>query len=111
MEALASVLVGNPFGIAAIAAMLAALHLALAALTRHRGYHAPPWHVAAGAFMAYALWEWLVNTRSPDANIRFDLLLIWPVLGVLLAWAMFRTLRPRRRHTDRIGARSRRPAQ
>ncbi len=32
-------------------------------------------------WLAYAAWEWLVLVRTPDANIRVDLLLIWPVIG------------------------------
>jgi len=32
-------------------------------------------------------------TRSPEANIRVDLLLISPVLLVLLAWSLSRALR------------------
>ena len=49
--------------------------------------------VAAGAWLAYAAWEWLVQARTPEANIRVDLLLIWPVLAILSMWAVFRALR------------------
>jgi len=48
---------------------------------------------SAATWLLYALWEWLVNVRTPEANIRVDLLLIWPVLAALSAWALFRALR------------------
>ena len=43
--------------------------------------------------MLYATWEWLVQVRTPEANIRVDLLVIWPVLAIRSAWALFRSLR------------------
>jgi hypothetical protein len=30
---------------------------------------------------------WLVLVKSPEANIRVDLLLIWPVVGLTTLWA------------------------
>lgn len=52
-----------------------------------------PLLIAAAGWMAYAAWEWLVMVRTPEANIRVDLLLIWPVLAVLTAWALLRLVR------------------
>ena len=46
--------------------------------------------VPAALWLAYAGWEWLVVTRSPDANIRVDLMLVWPVLALTTAWALWR---------------------
>lgn len=45
--------------------------------------------------VAFAMWEWLITVRTPDANIRVDLLLIWPVLLMLTLWSGWRALRPR----------------
>ena len=45
---------------------------------------------AAVAWLAYAGWEWLVLVKSPEANIRVDLLLIWPVIGLTTLWALVR---------------------
>ena len=45
------------------------------------------WVPALGWF-AYAGWEWLVLAQSPEANIRVDLLLIWPVIGLVTLWAI-----------------------
>ena len=49
--------------------------------------------MAAGAWALYAAWEWLVQVRTPEANIRVDLLVIWPALALLSAWGLFRALR------------------
>ena len=38
-------------------------------------------------WLAYAGWEWLVLARSPGADIRVDLLLIWPLIGIVTLWA------------------------
>jgi CDP-diglyceride synthetase len=43
----------------------------------------------------FAAWEWLVMTRTPDANIRVDLLLIWPALLLLTLWSVWQALRRR----------------
>ena len=42
---------------------------------------------------AFAGWEWLVLVRTPDADIRVDLLLIWPALLILTVWSLWRALR------------------
>ncbi len=46
-----------------------------------------------GAWLAYDAWEWLVMTRTPEADIRVDLLVIWPILAILTVWFTFRALR------------------
>lgn len=51
--------------------------------------------VAASAWLGYAGWEWLVLVRTPEADIRVDLLIIWPVLAILTIWSIFRTWRSR----------------
>ena len=55
--------------------------------------HPRPLLTAALAWGLYAAWEWLVQVRTPEANIRVDLLVIWPALALLSAWALFRALR------------------
>jgi len=49
--------------------------------------------IATTAWGLYATWEWLVQIRTPEANIRVDLLVIWPVLAILTAWMLFRAFR------------------
>jgi hypothetical protein len=43
--------------------------------------------------LAFASWEWLVLKRTPGANIRADLLIIWPILLILTAWSLWLVLR------------------
>jgi hypothetical protein len=47
----------------------------------------------AVAWAVYAAWEWLVLVRTPDANIRIDLMVIWPVLLLISIWFSARALR------------------
>ncbi len=58
-----------------------------------RGRHPRLLLVAAIAWALYAAWEWLILVRTPEANIRVDLLLIWPALAILSGWALLRALR------------------
>ncbi len=44
--------------------------------------------IASIAWLLYAGWELLVLIRTPEANIRVDLLVIWPVLAILSIWAI-----------------------
>lgn len=46
--------------------------------------------VPALLWAAYAAWEALVLMKTPEADIRVDLLLIWPLLGVAMLWAGYR---------------------
>jgi hypothetical protein len=90
---LASLFVGRPLNILAVAAVFLAVHVVLRAAGKSGGHLHRPTFVAAAAWGLYAAWEWLVQSRTPDANIRVDLLVIWPVVAVLSAWAIVRTLR------------------
>lgn len=74
--------------------LIAAINLALWAAGRATVLRTVPksnvlW-VPAVAWLAYAGWEWLVLVKSPEANIRVDLLLIWPVIGLTTLWALVR---------------------
>lgn len=54
--------------------------------------------VAAVLWVAYAGWEITVSEDRADANIRIDLLVIYPVLAaltVLAVWSGWRTSRRR----------------
>lgn len=44
--------------------------------------------VAALTWLGYAVWEWVVLLHTPEANIRMDLLLLWPLLAILTIWAL-----------------------
>jgi hypothetical protein len=93
MEFLSSLFVGRPLHILAVAAVFLAGHLVLRLTALGAGRHPRLLLVAAIAWALYAAWEWLVHVRTPEANIRVDLLVIWPVLALLSAWAVFRALR------------------
>jgi hypothetical protein len=43
--------------------------------------------------LAYAAWEWLLLRQSPEADIRFDLLVIWLVISGSTVWAFVRAVR------------------
>ncbi|MFO1315373.1 MAG: hypothetical protein U1F58_07190 [Burkholderiales bacterium] len=93
IESLARWFVAQPAHILLVAAALGALW-ALGRATVLRGNpRANVWWVPAVLWLAYAGWEWLVVTRTPEANIRVDLLLIWPLLGLAMIWAAWRAAR------------------
>lgn len=93
METLTALFVQNPLNVMVVAAVFLAGHVAVRLGALGAGRH-PGWLlVAAAAWAAYGAWEWLIRVRTPEANIRVDLLVIWPLLAVLSAWALFRTLR------------------
>ena len=92
-EILGGWLVQQPLHIA----LIAAANLALWALARATVLRTAPrsnrlW-VPAALWLAYAVWEWLVMVQTPEANIRVDLLLIWPVIGLATLWAWVRAAR------------------
>ena len=53
--------------------------------------------VAAVLWVAYAAWEITVSEHRLDANIRIDLLVIYPLLAVLTVLAVWSGWRARRR--------------
>ena len=93
MELLAALFVGKPLNILVVAAIFLAGYLVLRFKTVGAGRHPWPLLVAAVAWVLYAAWEFLVSVRTPEANIRVDLLVIWPALAILSVWALFRSLR------------------
>jgi hypothetical protein len=90
---LAAVFVARPLNILGVSAVLFACYLALRFWAPAVVRQPRPLLVAAVAWGLYAAWEWLVQWKTPEANIRVDLLVIWPVLAILSAWALFRMLR------------------
>ena len=48
---------------------------------------------AAAGWLLYAVWEWVVGEQSPDADIRIDLLLIYPILAILSLAAIITIVR------------------
>lgn len=93
MELLASWFVGEPLHILAVAFVFLGSHLVLRLTSLGAGRDTGPMRIAFGGWALYAAWEWLVQARTPEANIRVDLMLIWPLLAALSAWSLFRALR------------------
>ena len=63
-----------------------------------------PWVITILCF-AYAAWEWLLLRKSPDADIRVDLLLIWLVIAIATVWAVVRAARGGLQRNNRAGVR------
>lgn len=93
MQFLASLFVGKPLNILAVAALFFAGCLALRFTALGVGRHLRSLVAAAVACVVYAAWEWLILFLTPEANIRVDLFVIWPVLAILSAWPLFRLIR------------------
>lgn len=93
MQILAWLLVGKPLNILIVAAVFLVAHIVLR--RRPPGAVRKPQCllVPAVAWGAYAVWEFLVVTFSPEANIRIDLLALWPVLLIITIWFSFRAFR------------------
>ena len=93
MQFLASLFVGQPHNILAVAAAFLAAYLTLRFAAPRLARHPRPLLIAALAWGLYAAWEWLIQIKTPEADIRVDLLVLWPALAILSAWALFRALR------------------
>ena len=93
MELLASLFVGKPQTSLAVALIFLLGYLALRFAALGISRHPRPMLITSIAWGLYAAWEWLVQTKTPEANIRVDLLVVWPVLAILSVWALFRAFR------------------
>jgi hypothetical protein len=93
MEFAGLLFIGHPLRSVVVAGVLLLLY------TLARWWSAGTWPesrlplAAAVAWLAYAAWEWLILLRSPEANIRIDLLVIYPALAAITFWALFRLVR------------------
>lgn len=81
--------VAHPERIFAVASALLVMFLVLGLFRRTW-----PWPLlwATGFWAAFALWEWVL--LSQEADIRVDLLLIYPLLLLVTLWALWSGLRP-----------------
>jgi hypothetical protein len=93
MELLASLFVDKPLNILAMAFLFLAGYLALRFTALGITRHPRLLLIASTAWGLYASWEWLVKIKTPEANIRVDLLVMWPVLAILSVWMLFRAFR------------------
>jgi hypothetical protein len=93
MELLASMFVGKPQHILVVAGVFLAGYLALRFTAPDIARHPGSLLIASTIWGLCAAWEWLVQIKTPEANIRVDLLVIWPVLAIFSMWALYRTFR------------------
>lgn len=93
LRALASFFVAKPANILIVVIVFGAGYFIMRFTSLGTGRHPRALMVAALAWGAYAAWEWLVITKTPDADLRVDLFIIWPVLAMLSGWALYRGLR------------------
>jgi hypothetical protein len=93
MDLLVSLFVGKPQAILVVAVAFIACFLALRFRWQGLARHPRALWIGAIAWGIYAGWEWLVQMKTPEANIRVDLLLIWPTLMILSAWSLLRAFR------------------
>jgi hypothetical protein len=90
VDLLASLFVGKPQNILVVAVVFLTGYLALGFTAFGTARHSRPLFIASITWGLYGAWESLVQTKTPEANIRVDLLVIGPLLGILSAWAVFR---------------------
>ena len=93
MELLSSLIVGKPLNILAVAVLFFAGYLTLRFTAISISQYPRSLLIGSIGWGLYAAWEWLVQIKTPEANIRVDLLVMWPVLAILSAWALFRAFR------------------
>ena len=93
MDLLASLFVGKPFNILIVAAVFFLVYLLFKFVVNSASLHSNPFLFIATAWGIYAAWEWLVTIQTPEANIRVDLLVIWPLLAILMLWQFIHIFR------------------
>jgi hypothetical protein len=93
MDALSRLFVQQPLHLLAVALLHVVLWAAVRGGRIPAVRHPDVLLVPALAWLAYAAWEWLVLVKTPEANIRVDLMLIWPLLAMLTLWATIRAFR------------------
>jgi ABC-type proline/glycine betaine transport system permease subunit len=93
MELLTSLFVGKPLNILASAVLFLVGYLVLRYTALGISRHPRSLLIATAAWGLYAAWEWLVQIKTPEANIRVDLMLIWPIVLIISIWFAIRAFR------------------
>jgi len=93
METLVSLLVGKPQNILVVAIAFLVGYLVTRCTAAGHQRRFGSLLIASVAWGVYAAWEWLVQAKTPEANIRVDLLVLWPALAILSAWVLYRVVR------------------
>ena len=90
LDLLSRFFVEQPLHIVVVAALCLLVWGLAQRRPRERSRHDNSLLLSAIAWFFYAVWEWVVVTMTPEANIRVDLLIIWPILTILTLWSVFR---------------------
>ena len=93
MDFLTSLLVGNPLTILFVAGLFVTAFFLMRSSRFGEDRQPRSLLVPAGAWTIYAAWEWLVFVKTPEANIRVDLLVIWPILLIISVWFALRSFK------------------
>jgi hypothetical protein len=93
MAFLSTLFVGQPLHILAVGFAGLVLHSALTSVGRMPPRRTRPLLIATITWLLYGLWEWAVLSVSPEANIRVDLLVIWPLLALVSGYGALCLLR------------------
>ena len=93
MNFLSSLFVAQPLNILVVAVLFITGYLVMRVTELGAKRHPRSLLIASCAWGLYAAWELLVLAKTPDANIRVDLLVIWPLLAILSLWVLFRVFR------------------
>lgn len=90
MDYLSYLLVGQPLHILFVSFDFLVLFFVSRYASRRSYQNSKPLLIIAILWLLYAAWEFLVQVNSPEANIRVDLLVIWPILGFLTIWYLIK---------------------
>jgi hypothetical protein len=80
MSFLSPFVVHKPLNLLIVGALFACIYFVLRFSSLGEGRRPGFVLIPAVLWGLYAAWEWLVMTRSPEANIRVDLMVILPVI-------------------------------
>lgn len=93
MDFLALLFVGKPQNILIVAGIFFFVYVVFKFVVNNASFHSSSLLVISIGWGVYAAWEWLVITQTPEANIRVDLLVIWPLLALLTLWQTIQVFR------------------
>jgi hypothetical protein len=91
VEVLARALVAHPLDIFEVAVLHFGVWAGITMTVMRGSPKGNVMWVPALLWLVYAAWEWVVGAVTPEANIRVDLLLIWPLIAIVTLWAVVRT--------------------
>ena len=93
MEFIALFFVAKPQNILMVGTIFFIIYFILQFIVKANRLHPRPLLILSIVWGMYAIWELLVQVETPEANIRIDLLIIWPLLAILSIWKLVRVFR------------------